>query len=438
VARAQFIGIRETLTSFLPGALLERLARESGMMQRRRKVDPLALLWTLALGFSTGGERTLAGLRRVYQRVTGTSLVPSAFYDRFTPELVGFLRRVVGEVAKRLAEHEPAHGGLLSKFADVVVADATVIKLHRWLAGRYRGCRTNSSPAAAKLHLVMSVRGQGLDRVKLTGERAKDHRSLRMGPWVCGRLLLVDLGFFRHQLFDCIDRNGGYFLTRLHANANPRIVALHRRWRGRAVALEGQRLADVAGSLKRAVLDVEVEVAFKRRVYAGQQHPDRRRFRLVGVRDPDSGSYWFYLTNIPTDVLDAESLAQVYACRWQVELVFKELKSHYRLDQLATRKAHIVEALIWSSILTLLVSRRLLDTVRRRLRRQGHRIREGRWAALFAAVAHSIIDLVLLPKRFARDLARRLEPMILHEAVDPNRSRLLLLERVDRGVAWAA
>jgi putative transposase len=438
VARCKSIGIGETLTSFLPRPVLECLARASGMMQRRRKVDPLAMLWTLALGFGSGGERTLAGLRRVYQRTTGTSLVPSAFYDRFTPELVRFLRRVVDELSRCLAEHEPAHRGLLSKFADVAVADATVIKLHHLLTGRYRGCRTKSSPAAAKLHLVMSVMGQGLDRVKLTGERAKDHRSLRMGPWVRGRLLLFDLGFFRYQLFDCIDRNGGYFLTRLHANANPRIVGVHRRWRGRAVDLEGQRLSDVAGQLKRVVLDVEVEVEFKRRVYEGQRRTDRRDLRLVGVRDADSGRYWFYLTNIPPAVLDAESVAQVYACRWQVELVFKELKSHYRLDELSTRKAPIVEALILSSIITLLVSRRLLDAVRRRLRVHRHRIREGRWAALFAAVAHSIIDLVLLPKRTARILAKRLEPMLLHEALDPNVSRLSLLQRVDRGLAWAA
>lgn len=197
VARSKSIGIRETLTSFLPRTLLERLACDSGMMQRRRKVDPLAMLWTLALGFGTGGERTLAGLRRVYQRTTGTSLVPSAFYDRFTPALVRFLRRIVGELSRRLAEHAPVHSGLLSKFADVAMADATVIKLHRLLPGRYRGCRTNSSPAAAKLYLVMSATGRGLERVKLTNERAKDHRSLRMGPWVGGRLLLFDLGYFR-------------------------------------------------------------------------------------------------------------------------------------------------------------------------------------------------------------------------------------------------
>lgn len=160
-------------------------------------------------------------------------------------------------------------------------------------------------------------------------------------------------------------------------------------------------------------------------------------FRLVGVRDPDSGGYWLYMTNIPSDVLEAESVAQIYACHWQVELVFEELKSHYRVDELNTCKAPIVEALILWSVITLLVSRRLLDTVRQRVKRHRHRIREGRWAALFTAVAASIIDLVLLPKRAATELARRLERMLLHEALDPNVSRLSLLQCVDQGLAWA-
>ena len=115
-----------------------------------------------------------------------------------------------------------ANGGVLEGFRDVLVADATVVKLHRLLARRFPGTRKNSSPAAAKLHLVMSVSGGGAHKVKVTGERASDHRTLQMGPWVEGRLLLFDLGYFRYQLFDCIDRNGGYFITRLATECQPR------------------------------------------------------------------------------------------------------------------------------------------------------------------------------------------------------------------------
>ena len=88
MARRKCIGVRETLTTLLPKTEIERLAHESGAVRRRRKVDASAMLWSVLLGFGTGRERTLAGVRRTYERVTGKSLVPSSFYDRFTEELV--------------------------------------------------------------------------------------------------------------------------------------------------------------------------------------------------------------------------------------------------------------------------------------------------------------------------------------------------------------
>jgi len=437
MARVKCIGIRETLTSLLPKGELKRLARESGAMQRRRKVDPSAMFWCVVLGFGTGAERTLAGLRRSYERATGKSLVPSSFYDRFTPGLARMFRAVLAQLMHKLASSDVRYGGVLEGFRDVLAADATVVKLHRWLARRFPGTRTNSSPAAAKLHLVMSVRGSGAHKVKVTGERAKDHRTMQMGPWVAGRLLLFDLGYFRYQLFDCIDRNGGYFITRLTANANPRIVAVHRRWRGDATDLEGKRLKEVAYRWQQEVVDVEVEVTFPRRVYAGVRRTVRRRLRLVAVRLPESTEYRFYLTNIDPDALDAQDVAQTYAARWQIELIFKELKSHYRLDDLPTSKAHIVEILLLGAVITLLVSRRLLHAVRERLQRTAYKMPEQRWAALFAGAASAILDIVVLPARVSKVLARRLESMLLHEAPDPNRSRRLLIERVESGTAWA-
>ena len=260
----------------------------------------------------------------------------------------------------KLASNDVRYSGVLQGFRDVLVADATVVKLHRLLALRFPGTRMNSSPAAAKLYLVMSVSGGGAHKINVTGERANDHCTLEMVPRVEGWLLLFDLGYFRYPLFDRIDRNGGYFITRLVSNANPCIVTTHRQWRGRAIELEGKRLREVAGRLQRDVLNVEVEVAFQRRVYAGTRRTTRHRLRLVAFRLPESTEYRFYLTNIDPGSLDAHAVAQTYAARWQIEFIFKELKSHHRLDDLPTRKAHIVETLLLGAVITLLVSRRLL------------------------------------------------------------------------------
>ena len=101
----------------------------------------------------------------------------------------------------------------------------------------------------------------------------------------------------------------------------------------------GKRLGEVAERLKRDVLDVEVEVVFKRRVHGGIRRTARRRLHLIAVRLPDSSEYRFYLTNIGPDSLDAHAVARTCAARWRIELVFKESMSRYRLEELPTRKA---------------------------------------------------------------------------------------------------
>ena len=322
VARSKSIDIRRTLTALLPADELGELARATGFVRRRRKLDPVAMFWTLTFGFGTGTERSFASLRRLYGRICGAPLAAASFHERFDASLVRFLRAVLRLLIERLAASSVDRAGkaLLARFEDVVAADASVIQLHRRLAKRFPGTRTNSSPAAAKLHLAMSVAGHGATRVKLTGERVRDHKALIIGPWVRGRLLLFDLGYFRYQMFDCIDRNGGAFVSRLPRCANPKIVAVHRRHRGRAIDLVGGKLDEVADRLQREELDVEIEVEFKRRVYAGRRRTARRRFRLVGLRDPSDGSYWFYVTNLGVEAMTVEEIGQVYACRWQADI----------------------------------------------------------------------------------------------------------------------
>jgi hypothetical protein len=97
----------------------------------------------------------------------------------------------VEEATDRLAEPSGLRRELLSRFKDLCVADATVIRLRDALSGAYAGCRTNHTLAAMRLHLVMGVFGAGSRKVTITGERLNERRRLGVGPWVAGRLWYV-------------------------------------------------------------------------------------------------------------------------------------------------------------------------------------------------------------------------------------------------------
>ena len=159
-------------------------------------------------------------------------LVPSSFYDWFNAATARFLKRALARAADRFAEPSGQLREHLARFKDLCVADATVLRLRDALAGAYAGCRTNHTRAAMKLHLVMSVFGAGARKVTITGERINERRRLGVGPWVAGRLLLFDLGYYKWLLFARIQENGGFFVSRLRDDASPIILAENRRWRG--------------------------------------------------------------------------------------------------------------------------------------------------------------------------------------------------------------
>jgi IS4 transposase len=426
--RTHSVSIHRTLRKLLPQQAVREAAKASGAFRRQRKIDAYALVWTLILGFSAGKVRTLASLRRVYQRVTGTTLEESSFYDRFTPALVKMLKVLLVRVIDLSWGIGRQASGRLRQFRDVLIADSTVIRLHDLLAKSYPACRTNHTQAAAKVHLVMCATGAGKQTIKVTSGRRHDRRAFILGSWVRGKLLLLDLGYFDFRLFRRIDDQGGYFVTRLKRSCNPLIVGQNRQWRGRAIPVVGERVWDVAEHLRREELDVIVEVRARHRVYGGTRSSELRRFRVVGIRDEATGEHHLYLTNIPRQSLLPLDIARTYAVRWEVELLFRELKSAYRLDQIPSRKRHIVEAMLYAALLTLAASRALLRALRDATS-PGWVLPTLRWSALMAQHA---IDLLLAVVTGREDST--LSVLLLHEAPDPNRRRPHLIQSAERGV----
>jgi putative transposase len=431
MAQARRIPIRQTLRKMFPTCWLTREARATGAVQRQRRVDPAALFWSLVLGFGTGRTRSLAGLRRSYERSTGQTLEESSFYCRFNKGLVDLLKRAAGRALEQsLGVNRPLRGPLAA-FRDVLMTDSTVIRLHDMLAKVFPACRTNHTKAALKAHVILSVTGAGRQSLKVTSERAHDGPVLQVGPWVRDRLFLFDLGYFRYQLFACLTRNKGYYLSRLKGLANPTIVQVNRTYRGRAIGLVGEKLRDVIDRMHRETLDVMVQLDFNRRTYGGRKSRDSQIVRVVGFHNPSTKEYHLYVTNVPPDKLTTDDIQAVYALRWEIEMFFKELKQHYRIDDMPSRKRVVVEALLYAAIISLAVSRRLLALVRAAYPKHADRLPTRRWAAVFEAVLADVLLLVLRPPREIHQLHRRVARTVIHEAVDPNKRRLTLLNAVE-------
>jgi hypothetical protein len=80
--------------------------------------------------------------------------------------------------------------------------------------------------------------------------------------------------------------------------------------------------------------------------YSHQSYPVP--LRRVRYRDPDSGKRLIFLTN--NFALPALTIAQLYRCRWKVELFFKWIKQHLRIKAFFGTSENAVKTQIWIAI----------------------------------------------------------------------------------------
>ncbi len=150
---------------------------------------------------------------------------------------------------------------------------------------------------------------------------------------------------------------------------------------------------------------------------------DNKIFRLVAVYNPEAEEHHFYLTNVSNSILNAHEVASVYSARWEVELIFKELKSRYELDHIITKSPYAIEALIWISILTLLVSRKVYSIVRKlNPDAKMARFTQLRWSSIFIQNSSRLLSAILDYLGIEQDFFTVLN-VYSSEALDPHVNR---------------
>ena len=170
-------------------------ARELGVVRRSRKVEAYGLLMAVVLGLSVRGSTVLSRLHRAWCRLTGQRLARSAFWDRLTPPFMQLVKWLLDRLVTQSRECAVSPPGRLSQFRDVLALDSSVVQVHKSLRDRWPGTRTNSAPAAIKVHALVRVFTGELVDDRLTGERVADCKAFGVSHRLSRCLVLLDQGY---------------------------------------------------------------------------------------------------------------------------------------------------------------------------------------------------------------------------------------------------
>jgi putative transposase len=380
----------------LPYGELVDLAKRTGFIERLRAVHPAIFVLTLLTYRSIHSVPTIRELWQRYVEMTGfDGYDPSeviryqSFYNHFNGSLVDFLNSLVISMMARLENSSSLKlEGNMDVFNSVYILDNTVIRLHDKLADLYPAARTRKPGKSAgfKLSLLFNAIAHGPSSISIVPERTHDIKTLRIGKWLKDCLIILDLGFYKHWNFQKIHEYGGSFLVRLKSNAKPtvrRIILPETP--ERYEDLIGLSVRDALDRLPRSQVVMEVDVSFRRKKYRNKiGRIDSTTFYCVCKFNHESGKWHSYLTNLSPDIFNVDEICALYAYRWTIEMLFKEMKSDNELGQKKSVNEFLSKALIYVSILRTIMSRAFYLLIKMHNEwLKNHEISPLRWSKIF-------------------------------------------------------
>jgi len=165
--------------------------------------------------------------------------------------------------------------------------------------------------------VMVSAVANGPKTVALYPEKTAEIKTLKIGPWIKDRILLVDLGFYKTQMFARVEENGGYFVSRIRKNMDPILVSVEEGLsKTKSKEFAGKPVSECIKQLSGKDIDAVVKINFKRRAYKGKQKNDEMSVRLVAIYNDEDEKHHIYITNIQKDVLMQKTLQNYMGQDW--------------------------------------------------------------------------------------------------------------------------
>jgi transposase len=223
-------------------------------------------------------------------------------------------------VARRLYADEP-FGVELAHTAYAL--DTTTIDVSLALFPWARFCTTKG---AVKLHTLLDLRGNIPTFIHISDGKLHEVNVLDQLAFEPGSFYVMDRGFLDFARLYAMQQTHAFFVIRARSNLQYRRVYSHPV--DKATGLRCDQTIVLTG------------------VHSRTDYP--AHMRRIKYYDIEHDKLLVFLTNAFD--LPALTVAQLYRCRWQVELFFKWIKQHLRIKAFFGTSENAVKTQVWIAI----------------------------------------------------------------------------------------
>ena len=179
---------------------------------------------------------------------------------------------------------------------------------------------------AIKLHTLLDLRGPIPSFIDITDGKFADVKILDILIPEAGSFYIIDRGYLDFARLYAMHQARATFITR--AKSNTQCRRLYSRPVDKTTGLRCDQTTLLTGA------------------QSAKDYPEQ--LRLVKFFDSETNKRFAFLTNnFETDAL---TVAQLYKCRWKVELFFRWIKQHLRIKAFLGTSQNAVKSQVWIAI----------------------------------------------------------------------------------------
>ena len=205
----------------------------------------------------------------------------------------------------------------------VYALDATTIDL---CLSMFPWANFRKNKGAVRLHTLLDLKGSIPSFIHISDGKLHEVNTLDIIPLEAGAFYIMDRGYLDFDRLYNISLASAFFVIRAKSNLKCRRVYSHQV--DRSIGLICDQSVMLTG------------------YYQSRDYPEK--LRRVKYYDAENDKTLVFLTN--NFSLPAMTIAELYRCRWQVELFFKWIKQNLRIKTFYGTSENAVKAQIWIAI----------------------------------------------------------------------------------------
>jgi hypothetical protein len=205
----------------------------------------------------------------------------------------------------------------------VYALDASIIDL---CLSVFPWARFRKTKGAIKLHTLLDLRGNIPSFISITHGKVHEVNILDELIPEAGAIYIMDRGYLDFERLYTLHQCSTFFIVR--AKSNTVLRRLYSRPVDKSTGVRCDQIVVPKG------------------FYSQKDYPEK--LRRVKIFDAETGKRLTFITN--QFMLPAITIADLYRCRWQVELFFKWIKQHLRIKAFYGTSENAVKTQIWIAI----------------------------------------------------------------------------------------